>query len=249
MTMSILKYSLIIASMAFVFSACRKDDNNSANNNTVNSTNGKTSALFNSTVTYDTMSDQDGNIYKTVIIGSQTWMAENLRTTKYNEGSSIPYVSGNDKWPVLTSGAYCNTGNTLSDDTIATYGRLYNWYAVNTGRLAPVGWHVPSLLEWMQLIDYIDETATAGVKLKETGSLHWSWHHYALSTNESGFTALPGGSRKRSFHSVGSSGNFWSSTLYFFGVAWYTEMVSTGNYAVISSADKESGFSVRCVKD
>lgn len=244
--MRILKYSLFIASMAFIFSACRKDGNN---DNTVNSTNGKTTAVFNSTVTYDTMTDQDGNIYKTVTIGSQTWMAENLRTTKYNEGSSIPYVRGNDKWSSLTSGAYCNTGNTLSDDTIATYGRLYNWYAVNTGRLAPLGWHVPSRLEWMQLTDYLGETANNGIKLKEAGSLHWSWHPYAMATNESGFTALPGGSRKNNFHSVGYSGCFWSSTLYFPGVAWYLEMVSAGDYAVISFADKESGFSVRCLKD
>lgn len=249
MTMSILRYSLLIASITIIFSACRKDDNHTANNNTVNLTNGKTTALFNSTVTYDTMTDQDGNIYRTVTIGSQTWMAENLRTTKYNEGTSIPNVTGDDKWPGLTSGAYCNTDNTTSDDTIATYGRLYNWYAVNTGKLAPVGWHVPSRLEWLQLINYLGETADAGIKLKETGSLHWDWHPYAVATNETGFTALPGGKRKNTFRSVGYSCNFWSSTLYYFGVAWCLEMVSMGDYALISYDVKESGLSVRCVKD
>lgn len=248
MTTSILKIPLLIGSIAIIFIACRKDDNNSANGNTVNTTNGKTTAVFNSNVTYDTMTDQDGNKYKTVTIGSQTWMAENLRTTKYNEGTSIPNVTGDDKWSGLAGGAYCNYENSTSDDTIATYGRLYNWDAVNTGKLAPIGWHVPSQLEWLQLINYLGDS-DIGIKLKETSSLHWNGQPYNLSTNETGFTALPGGERENSFHSVGYSCNFWSSTLYFFRVSWYLKMDIYGDDADIQYKSKEYGLSVRCVKD
>ena len=88
------------------------------------------------------MTDQDGNFYKTVTIGTQTWMAENLRTMKYNDGTNIPLVTSGIAWNNLNTGAYCNYNNTTNSDTIATYGRLYNWYAVNTGKLAPKGWHV-----------------------------------------------------------------------------------------------------------
>jgi len=88
------------------------------------------------------MTDQDGNVYQTITTGSQTWMAENLRTTKYNDGTAIANVSTNSDWTNLSTGAYCNYNNTSNEDTIATDGRLYNWCAVNVGNLAPKGWHV-----------------------------------------------------------------------------------------------------------
>jgi hypothetical protein len=120
------------------FSFCSKSDDPTNGN----STNAKTTAVFNSSLTYGTMTDQDGNVYQTITTGSQTWMAENLRTTKYNDGTAIANVSTNSDWTNLSTGAYCNYNNTSNEDTIATDGRLYNWYAVNVGNLAPKGWHV-----------------------------------------------------------------------------------------------------------
>jgi hypothetical protein len=113
--------------IAVVFVSCAKGDDD----NDSNLTNGKTTALFNPNVTYGTLTDQDGNIYKTVSIGTQIWMAENLRTTKYNDGTPIPVVLDNNEWQSLSIGAYCNYNNTSNLDTIATFGRLYNGYAVN----------------------------------------------------------------------------------------------------------------------
>src|ERR1039457_6330795 len=130
----IIKNLVLVLFVILVIIACKKEKSD-------NPTNGKTTAVFNSAVTYGTMTDQDGNVYKTVTIGTQTWMAENLRTTIYNDGTAISNVTGATEWTNLTTGAYCNFNNTTSTDTIATYGRLYDWYAVNTGKLAPTGWH------------------------------------------------------------------------------------------------------------
>ncbi len=105
-----------------------------------------------SDITYGTVTDQDGNEYKTVTIGTQTWMAENLRTTKYNDSTSIPNITSASMWQNSTTGAYCNYNNTTDIDTIVTYGSLYNWYAVNTGKLAPKGWHVATNEEYSTLI-------------------------------------------------------------------------------------------------
>ncbi len=128
---------LLIMVLFLVFaSSCQKDDNESSSSNST--------AVFNPDVIYGTMTDQDGNVYKTVTIGTQTWMAENLRTTTYNNGTTIPNITNVNEWASLITGAYCNYNNTTSTDTITTYGRLYNWYAVNTGKLAPDGWHVPT---------------------------------------------------------------------------------------------------------
>jgi uncharacterized protein (TIGR02145 family) len=137
--------------MVIIFNSCSEDENRPPEN----PTNGKTTAIFSSSVTYGTVTDQDGNVYKTVKIGTQTWMAENLRTTKYNDGKSIENVIVASKWEGLSTGAYGNYNNTTSSDTIATYGRLYNWSAINTGKLAPKGWHVPTDDEWSVLTRYL----------------------------------------------------------------------------------------------
>src|SRR5664280_2860660 len=110
--------------VTLVINGCKKGDNSPSN-----PYNGKTTAVFNPGLTYGTMTDQDSNVYKTITIGTQTWMAENLRTTKYRDGSSILNITDNTVWTYLTTGAYCNYNNTKSADTIATYGRLYDWYA------------------------------------------------------------------------------------------------------------------------
>jgi uncharacterized protein (TIGR02145 family) len=242
-------FSLLIMGVFLVFaSSCQKDeDNNPASNNP---TNGKTTAEFNPSVIYGTMTDQDGNVYKTVTIGTQTWMAENLRTTKYNDGTAIPNVTDNDEWGGLSTGAYCNYNNTINTDTIATYGRLYNWHAVNTGKLAPKGWHVPSDAEWTQLTTYLGGVSVAGGKLKETGTTHWNSPNGG-ATNETGFTALPGGFRITygSFFNIGDLGLWWSATESYASIAWGHVVGSNDGGVRRHNYDKELGYSVRCVRD
>ena len=132
--------------------------------------------------TRTSLTDIDGNDYKTVTIGTQVWMVENLKTTKYNDGTAIPNITDNTSWAALTTGAYCDNINTPSIST--TYGRLYNWYAVdnnagtkvasNGGKnVCPTGWHVPSDAEWTTLTTYLGGESVAGGKLKETGTTHW----------------------------------------------------------------------------
>ena len=137
-----------------------------------------------------TVTDQDGNVYHTVTIGTQVWMVENLKTTKYRNGDGIQNVTDSIAWWNLTSGAYCIYRNDVNN--LATYGRLYNWYAViDSRKLTPAGWHIPTDAEWTTLTDYLG--STCGDKLKEKGPNHWGGDNTA--TNETGFTALPGGNR------------------------------------------------------
>ncbi len=239
--------SVLIALLTIVLISCSKEEDNTL----ANPTNGKTTAEFNPYVTYGTMKDQDGNVYKTVTIGTQTWMAENLRTTKYNDGTDVPLVTDNTAWVNLSTGAYCNYDNTNNIDTIATYGRLYNWYAVNTGKLAPKGWHVPTDAEWKTLVDYLGGEDVAGGKLKEVGLTHWNSPNTA-ATNEPGFTALPGGVRyfDGGFYYFGNNGFWWSATEYNTDYAWPLDM--SYNYSYVNNDDnddKEAGFSIRCLKD
>jgi uncharacterized protein (TIGR02145 family) len=236
-------YPLLIMYLFLVLvSSCEKGNDNEAN--------GKTTAVFNPDVTYGTMTDQDGNVYKTVIIGSQTWMAENLRTTKYNDGTAIPNVIDGDEWKYLTTGAYCNYNNTTSNDTIITYGRMYNWYALNTGKLAPTGWHVPTDDEWTTLIDYLGGSDVAGGKLKEAGTTHWNSPNTG-AINESGFTALPGGQRNEacSFLDIGNLGIWWSATESNAHSAFFRPMTANGSYINRGPFSKAFGVSVRCLKN
>jgi uncharacterized protein (TIGR02145 family) len=241
-----LKIPVLIASVAIVFSSCTKDENDSSSGS---STNGKTTAVFNSSVSYGSMTDQDDNVYKTVTIGTQTWMAENLRTTTYNDGTAIPNVTDNDSW-VTSTGAYCNYNNTTSSDTIATYGRLYNWYTINTGKLAPKGWHVPTDAEWTTLTTYLGGESVSGGKLKETGTTHWISPNTGAA-NETGFTALPGGYRFNdgAFYGIGSFDSWWSTTEYNATLAWYRLMYFNDSDVLRDYYDKKVGMSVRCVKD
>jgi uncharacterized protein (TIGR02145 family) len=239
---------LIMGIFLLFASSCEKDDDNTPSSN--NPTNNKTNAIFNPSVTYGTMTDQDGKSYKTIKIGTQTWMAENLRTTKYNDGTDIPNITGDDEWDGLSTGAYCNYNNTNNTDTIDTYGRLYNWHAVNTGKLAPKGWHVPTDAEWTQLTDYLGGKSIAGGKLKETGNTHWASPNEG-ATNETGFTALPGGYRlySGSFLYIGLNGFWWSATEHNATDAWLRYLYCNYSIVLKKEYDKELGFSVRCVKD
>ncbi len=249
MNKKFLKVTVLFVSVAIIFSACKKDEDPTPPNPTPGNTlNGKTTAVFNNSISYGTMTDQDGNIYKTVTIGTQTWMAENLRTTKYNDGTPIPNVIDPTAWKNLSTGAYCNYNNTTSDDTIATYGRLYNWFAVNTGELAPTGWHVPGDAEWLILVNYL--VGPSGAKLKEAGTTHWASPNTG-ATNETGFTALPGGWRtdNGTFTSIGGYGLWWCATEYDSFEAWQRSMGCNYSDVYIYYNNKKAGYSVRCVKN
>ena len=139
-----------------------------------------------------TVKDIDGNIYHTVTIGTQIWLAEDLKTTRYNDGNPIPCVVDTAEWGTLHSGAYCWANNDESNKSV--YGALYNWYTTNNGKLCPLGWHVSSNSDWETLINYCGGWEIAGGKLKEAGTAHWKAPNVG-ATNEFGFTALPAGGR------------------------------------------------------
>ena len=155
-----------------------------------------------------TVVDIDGNVYHTVTIGTQVWMVENLKTTKYNDGTAIPLVTDSAAWDELTTPGYCWYNND-SATYKNPYGALYNWYAVSTGKLAPTGWHVPTDSEWAVLTTYVGNTYyggldSAGGALKSTDKTYWLSPNTG-ATNSSGFSALPGGFRDYvgTFYSIG----------------------------------------------
>jgi uncharacterized protein (TIGR02145 family) len=197
---------------------------------------------------FGTTTDQAGNTYKTITIGTQTWMAENLRTNKYRNLEAIDSSSFND-W-TRTKGAFCVYSIVVSDND-AIYGKLYNWYAVNDSRnIAPTGWHVATDTDWTILITYLGGSSVAGGKMKETGTIHWN-NPNVDATNESGFTALPGGSRNYGgdFFAIRSYGCWWSATNYGTDNAWYCYMSNNCGCIPRENDHKECGFSVRCVKN
>jgi uncharacterized protein (TIGR02145 family) len=204
------------------------------------------------------VNDNDGNTYATVTIGSQVWMAENLKTTKYNDNTAIPLVTDNTAWSNLSSHGYC-----WYDNEEATYknteGALYNWYAVNTGKLCPAGWHVPTDAEWHVLVLSLDpdsrndivESMLAGGKLKEAGTVHWLGPNIG-ATNETGFTALPAGYRDfgtgHFFNISNSEGWWWSSNESDINNA-INRVIGNGTLIFIIEGNKKAGHSVRCLKD
>lgn len=199
-----------------------------------------------------TVTDINGNSYNTVTVGTQVWMASNLKTTKYNDGKNIPNVTVDGTWETLTTGAYCWYNNDEATYK-ATYGALYNWYAVNTGKLCPVGWHVPTDAEWATLSSYLGGESVAGGKLKETGTKHWTSPNTG-ATNSIGFTALPGGERNQrgTFVIIGNYGFWWSSTEYGTHLEDYAWARPMGYYlsdAYRDHSHKTYGFSVRCLRD
>lgn len=192
-----------------------------------------------------TVTDIDGNVYSTVTICDQVWMAENLKVTHYRNGEPITLSTS---WS--EEEAYCNYDN--NDSYVDPYGRLYNWYALNDSRgLAPEGWHIPTDEEWYTLITCLGGEDVAGGKLKEAGTEHWISNNTG-TTNESGFTALPSGERSDSgaYWGMGYYTHFWTSTeAVSSSHARYWRIHSTGLLIVTAGAYKRSGFSVRCVKD
>jgi uncharacterized protein (TIGR02145 family) len=198
------------------------------------------------------VSDKEGYLYKTVLIGNQVWMAENLRTKKYNDDSDVTLVTDPTAWKALTSEAYCWYNNDEATNK-PLYGAMYNWFAVNKGNLCPTGWHVPTDDEWTALTTTLGGESVAGGKLKEDGTTHWLSPNTG-ATNESGFTALPGGYRYRlngTFNDVGKLSYWWSSTEYIYDTAkgYYREMFNDQASVYREGAYKTAGKYVRCLKN
>jgi uncharacterized protein (TIGR02145 family) len=196
-----------------------------------------------------TVTDYDGNVYNTVTIGTQTWMKENLKVIHYRNGDSIPNVTADTTWFNLTTGAYCNYFNDTNN--VSIYGRLYNWNAVNDSRnLCPIGWHIPTYYEWMTLFIYLGGDSSSGGKMKETGTIHWQSPNTG-ATNESGFTALPGGQRVCSAYFLDLSrwATFWSSSFDSISGAYFVSLHSYDSNFSFGSYPTNGGFSIRCLKD
>lgn len=228
--------------------SCVKDINDSP----VRSLNNRTTALFNPNLEYGSLTDIDGNIYKTITIGTQTWMAENLRTTKYRNGDPIPHVTNTSDWAELTTGAYCNFNNIDQLDTVATLGRLYNWHVISNSRtIAPNGWHIPTESDWNTLVTYLGGKDDAGGKMKEVGTLHWLDPNTG-ATNESGFTGFSSGWRGGNgifYNSYGNSSFWWTTTGYNEELAFGLLLRKNNTTTALAANEIRYGGGVRCVKD
>lgn len=240
--------------LTVLFSSCSKDDDNK-------NPGGGSGGGCPSTVT-----DIDGNVYNVVSIGSQCWMKENLKTTKYKNGDTIPSGLNNTQWQNTTAGAWAYYSDSSQYNNI--YGKLYNWYAVADARgICPTGWHVPTDIEWNQLVKYLDPQADtscltcsqspiAGGFMKAVGDLQsgtglWRSPNTGAS-DSSGFSGLPGGARDDSgvySNSWGYNGIWWSSSAFDFNYAWAWGLTTFGSYVNRGNSSHESGFSVRCIKD
>jgi uncharacterized protein (TIGR02145 family) len=222
-----------------------------------------------------TIKDADGNVYKTVKIGKQVWMAENLRTTRFNDGSAIPQVMDGHEWENLASPGYCYYNNTSDSALIKKYGALYNWFTVKTGKLAPAGWRVPTDKDWNILQNYLinhgynydgtksenriakslaaqtDWSITTG-KVSDTGSIGDD----LTKNNRSGFSAFPSGYRSidgkftsEKMTERWSECDWWSSTAVDSINSYNLSMDCFGNSLDLSENKKGFGFSARCVRD
>lgn len=217
-------------------------------------------------ITYGTLNDIDGNVYKTVTIGTQTWMAENLKVTHYDNGDAIPNITDNSSWTSQTIGAYCWYNNDIANKN--KYGSLYNYLAVEDPRkLCPAGWHVPTDAEWSTLTNYLGGEKLAGTHMKNASG----WSDNGNGTNISGFSALPGGVRDcypGYFDSADYWGLWWSATKYTINSSpdqgncqgfsnidntvtlAYVRIIGYVDGSVVRSGTfKNQGYSVRCVKD
>lgn len=206
----------------------------------------------------ETVTDFDGNVYKTVAIGSQVWMAENLKTTSLNDGTAIPIVTDQTEWSNLwalgiNTPAYCWYNNDESNADL--YGGLYNGYAVYTEKICPVGWHVPSDEEWTVLTDFLGGLDLAGIKLKSKSG--WDEPDYnpgdgGNGNNKSGFNGLPSGSRanyEAGFFNVGKSTAFWSSTIEGPTVPWIRTLSNSDGEVGRLGTSEGCGLCIRCIKD
>jgi uncharacterized protein (TIGR02145 family) len=204
--------------------------------------------VHNPGLVYGAMTDQEGNIYKTIVIGTQEWMAENLYTSIYSNGDEIPTNLDDSTWQNSVNGAWAFPNN--DENLTCPLGKLYNWYAcVDNRQLCPLGWHVPNDNEWIVLTNFLGGSSIAGAKMKSAGTSTNTWLlPNSDATNSSGFSGLPGGyyNGENQIDGLGSAGFWWSSSEEaVFQNAWFRSLGSDFR----SSTDKNLGFSVRCLKD
>ena len=224
---------LLLCFIAFSFNQCYRNDNS-------------------------TVEDIDGNVYKTTLIGKYWWMAENLKTTRYNDGVQIPLVKDQSIWLMLNHDAFCFYKN--NENYADTFGFLYNWYTVSSGKICPDGWRVPTDEEWKYLEGFTDSKYEdgdsvwekmglrgydVGLKLKSTSG----WRPGATGTDDFGFTGLPGGERLSRFYAGGSSGFWWSNSEASSSSAYYRNLIYSFEQVARDTHPKRMGFSVRCIKD
>ena len=259
-----MKNSIYLLAAILLFFACKKESNNSTPNTVPNSTNTIT-CIDNPNINFtsignpkgkfgECIKDIDANIYKTVTIGTQTWMAENLKTSKYNDGTVIPNVTINNQWQKNTTGAWSFYNNDAANNV--NYCKLYNWYAVSptsNGKknLCPTGWHVPTDVEWTILTDYLGGESIAGGKMKEVNTTNWNTPN-TDANNTSLFTGLPGLSRNNdgTFGEITQLGGWWSSTESKSDAAWIRYLDNTCGVVYRNiDGDKEAGISIRCLRD
>lgn len=228
-------FFLLLLSVLFVIHGC---ENPGASNKTINREE-----------IVSPLKDVDGNVYKTVNIGGRVWMAENLKVTKYRNGDPIPHVSDEAEWSKVSLGAYCNYSNDTSVASI--YGRLYNWHAINDKRnIAPEGWHIPTPEELRSLMSHLGGDTIAGGKMKVEGISHWLYPN-AGASNESGFSALPGGYRfgKGSYHTLGSNAYWWTTQNSYEIYSWKSLLHEGFADVRRDYGYTNFGLAVRCVKD
>jgi uncharacterized protein (TIGR02145 family) len=213
-----------------------------------------TANVHNSNLLYGSVTDHEGNVYKTIVIGSQEWMAENLNLASYADGTPLPEVTDPFEWADLTTGAWCYYNNEAN--YACPYGKLYNWYAcVDARQLCPVGWHVPTDDDWLALTDYLGGVEFAGGKMKTTGTVEASTGFFlspnADASNISGFSAIPGGGRYSAgtFNLIGAQACWWSSTEGSETNSWDRYLLYNFGSAYRGSGAKHFGFSVRCLRD
>lgn len=241
-----MKITIYLIAGVFLLFSCKKESSNPAKTPTSTTVIAKYGNGVN---------DIEGNKYKTVILGTQEWMGENLKTSKYNDGTDIPNVTDSIQWNKLTTGAWCNYNNTESLGKI--YGKIYNWYVVSSvtngnKNVCPTGWHIPSMNEWSILKKYLGSDTIAGGKMKDESTNYWESPNVG-ATNTSLFTALPGGARdggyRSRFYGLKSYTAWWSST--------DEEINFTGGCSIDQNSiiayeygdSKTSGLSIRCLKD
>jgi uncharacterized protein (TIGR02145 family) len=198
------------------------------------------------------VTDADGNVYTYVQIGTQQWIVEPLKTTKFNDGSVIPPLPDAGDWAADTNGAYCWYNND-SATYKATYGALYNWYAVNSvapALLAPTGWKVPTDADWTTLITLLGGLTVAGGKLKELGTAHWNAPNVG-ATDEVSFMLLPTGYRSDAglFVTNGTTSDTWSSSEKDATTAWAREVFYSDIIMNRIFGYKKAGYAVRCMRD
>lgn len=199
-------------------------------------------------ISYGSVKDSEGNTYKTVKIGSQTWMAEDLRATKLNTGLALDEIQGDLEWSETSDPAYCWYNNDPSDGG-GKYGVLYNFYAVETGRLCPSGWKVPSRADWNQLMDYLADNGyddKQGHALKATSG----WHDKGSGKDSYGFKAVPSGYRTQSgpFVFRGEQVYMWSSSKRYGSKSWCRSFYFVYDHTLENDAFRTSGMVVRCIK-